>query len=62
MNLAHVLRAQERFDEAAAALREAIRIDPEYGDARKVLCDVERCQRCLARHRLNKRWREVDTS
>jgi tetratricopeptide (TPR) repeat protein len=56
LNLALVLRAQERFDEAAACLREALRIDPEYGDAGKVLRDVERCQRRLRRHRLNGRW------
>lgn len=56
LNLALVLRAQERFDEAAACLREAIRIDPEYADAKKVLRDIERCQKYLGAHRLNSRW------
>jgi tetratricopeptide (TPR) repeat protein len=51
LNLALVLRAQERFDEAADCLREAIRIDPEYGVARQVLRDVERCRSCRSFHR-----------
>jgi tetratricopeptide (TPR) repeat protein len=51
LNLALVLRAQERFDEAAAWLREAIRIDPEYERAKKVLRDVERCRKWLSHHR-----------
>jgi tetratricopeptide (TPR) repeat protein len=57
LNLALVLRAQERFDEAAACLREAIRIDPEYADAKVVLRDVERCQRYVTRDLLRSRWR-----
>ncbi len=56
LNLALVLRAQDRFDEAAACLREAIRIDPEYEDAKKVLRDVVRCCRWLSRDRLKRRW------
>ncbi len=56
LNLALVLRARDRFDEAAACLRDAIRRDPDYGDARRVLRDVERCQRCLTPNRLNRRW------
>jgi tetratricopeptide (TPR) repeat protein len=56
LNLALVLRAQERFEEAATCLREAIRIDPDYADAKKVLRDVERCQKYLGAHRLNSRW------
>ncbi len=36
-NLGLVLRAQERFEEAAECLREAIRLDPEYRVARKAL-------------------------
>jgi tetratricopeptide (TPR) repeat protein len=55
-NRALVLRALDRFDEAAACLREAIRIDPEYAAARKVLRDVERCQRHLRPRRLSRRW------
>jgi len=57
LNLALVLRAQERFDEAAACLQEAIRIDPDYADAKSVLRDVESCRRSLRRNRLRKRWR-----
>ncbi len=41
VNLGLVLRAQERFEEAAECLREAIRLDPEYRVARKALRDVE---------------------
>jgi tetratricopeptide (TPR) repeat protein len=43
LNLGLVLRAQERFEEAADCLREAIRLDPEYYEARLALRDVERC-------------------
>jgi tetratricopeptide (TPR) repeat protein len=56
LNLALVLRAQERFDEAAVCLRQAIQIDPEYADAKKVLRDVERCQRYVSRDRRKTRW------
>jgi tetratricopeptide (TPR) repeat protein len=58
LNLALVLRAQDRFDEASACLREAIRIDPKYADARKVLDDVKRCQRYLRPQRLGCRWKK----
>jgi tetratricopeptide (TPR) repeat protein len=43
LNLGLVLRAQERFEEAAECFREAIRIDPDYRAARRALRDVERC-------------------
>lgn len=43
LNLGYVLRAQERFAEAAACFREAIRIDPGYRHARRALRDVELC-------------------
>ena len=56
LNLALVLRSQERFDEAAASLREAIQIDPEYRAAKKVLRDVERCRRSLRTDPLKGRW------
>jgi tetratricopeptide (TPR) repeat protein len=51
LNLGLVLRAQERFEEAAECFREAIRLDPGCRDARKALRDVERCIRMLSRHR-----------
>ena len=44
-NLGLVLRAQERFEEAAACFREAIHLDPDYRAAKKALRDVERCLR-----------------
>jgi tetratricopeptide (TPR) repeat protein len=43
LNLGFVLRARERFREAADCFREAIRLDPEYRAARCALRDVERC-------------------
>lgn len=49
LNLGLVLRAEERFDEAAASLREAIRLDPSYREARHAVRDVERCIRKLRR-------------
>jgi cytochrome c-type biogenesis protein CcmH/NrfG len=49
LNLGLVLLAQERFEEAAECLREAIRIDPDYRHARKALRDVERCLRMMRR-------------
>lgn len=45
LNLGLVLRAQERFGEAADCFREAIRLDPKYREARRALRDVERCIR-----------------
>ncbi|MGE3819786.1 MAG: tetratricopeptide repeat protein [Isosphaeraceae bacterium] len=45
LNLALVLRAQERFDEAAQCLEEALRIDPEYRAAKRVRRDVLACLR-----------------
>ncbi len=43
LNLGLVLRGQERFDEAANSLREALRIDAKNQPAKKALRDVERC-------------------
>ena len=40
-NLGLVLRAQERFEEAAECFREAIQLDPDYRAARRALRDVE---------------------
>ena len=45
LNLGFVLRAQERFAEAADCFREAISIDPDYRLARRALRDVECCLR-----------------
>jgi tetratricopeptide (TPR) repeat protein len=43
LNLGLVLRAQERFTEAAECFEEAIRRDPDYRDAKKALRDVSAC-------------------
>ena len=51
LNLGLVLRAQERFSEAAECFREAIRRAPGYREARQALRDVERCLRMLNRRR-----------
>ena len=42
LNLGLILLTQERFEEAAECLREAIQRDPGYRVARKALRDVER--------------------
>lgn len=47
LNLGLVLRAQERFAEAADCFREAIRLDPEYREARRALLDVELCMKWI---------------
>ena len=44
-NLGLILRAREDFDEAAQCFREAIRLDPDYREAKRALRDVERCLR-----------------
>lgn len=51
LNLGMVLRAQERFEEAAECFREAIRMDPGYREARRALRDAERCLRMIGRRR-----------
>ncbi len=43
LNLGLVLRARERFKEAAECFREALRLDPEYQAARWAVRDVLRC-------------------
>jgi tetratricopeptide (TPR) repeat protein len=43
LNLGLVLRAQERFEEAANCFKETMQIDPGNRPARKALRDVERC-------------------
>ncbi len=43
LNLGLVLRAQERFEEAAECFRESIRRDPGYREARQALRDVRLC-------------------
>jgi tetratricopeptide (TPR) repeat protein len=49
LKLGLVLRAQERFQEAAECFREAIQLDPAYRAARRALQDVERCIRWSSR-------------
>ncbi len=51
LNLGLVLRAQQRYSEAADCFREAIRRDPDYDVAKKALSDVELCLRLDARPR-----------
>lgn len=46
-NLGIVLRGLDRYQEAADCLREALRRDPDYRQARRVLRDVERCMNWL---------------
>jgi len=43
LNLGFILRARERFAEAAECFREALRRDPDYRAARQALRDVELC-------------------
>lgn len=43
LNLGLVLRAQERFEEAAECFRKAIDLDPDYKEAKRALRDAERC-------------------
>jgi tetratricopeptide (TPR) repeat protein len=43
LNLGYVLRAQERFAEAAECFREALRRDPDYRHAKDALKDVTAC-------------------
>ena len=43
LNLGLILRARERFAEAAECFREALRRDPDYRAARRALRDVELC-------------------
>jgi tetratricopeptide (TPR) repeat protein len=50
LNMGFVLRAQERFLEAADCFSQAIRLDPEYRAAREALRDVERCIKWNSRH------------
>ena len=47
LNLGLVLRSQERFEEAAKCFREAIRLTPDYRDARQALRDTTRCLKLL---------------
>jgi tetratricopeptide (TPR) repeat protein len=42
LNLGYILRAQERYEEAAACFQHAIDIDPEYDDAILAKTDVVR--------------------
>jgi tetratricopeptide (TPR) repeat protein len=43
LNLGLLLRARERFEEAAACFDESLRLDPDYRTARRALRDVTAC-------------------
>ncbi|MGB2607741.1 MAG: tetratricopeptide repeat protein [Isosphaeraceae bacterium] len=45
LNLGLVLRAQERYDEAATCFEQALKLDPKYVAARKALRDVRNTMR-----------------
>jgi len=47
LNLALVLRAQQRYEEAAACLEQALKLDPKYAAAKKALRDVRETIRFL---------------
>jgi tetratricopeptide (TPR) repeat protein len=49
LNLGLVLRALQRYAEAAECFREAIRLDPNYDAAKDALRDVELCVKLNAR-------------
>jgi tetratricopeptide (TPR) repeat protein len=48
LNLGLVLRAQERYEEAAQCFERAIELDPKYSAARKALRDVRNTMRFLS--------------
>jgi tetratricopeptide (TPR) repeat protein len=52
LNLGFVWRARERFAEAAECFREAIRLDPDYREAKSALRDVERCLKWARRRQV----------
>jgi tetratricopeptide (TPR) repeat protein len=56
LNLGLVLRAQERYEEAAECFERALELDPKYAAAKKALRDVRRALRFLMgnRHRPGK--------
>ncbi len=47
LNLGFLMRAQERFDQAAECFREAIHLHPSYRAAKKALRDTELCLKLL---------------
>lgn len=51
LNLGLVLRAQGRFAEAIECCYEAIRLDPNYRHAKRVLSDLQRATRWSNKHR-----------
>lgn len=57
LNLGFILRARERFAEAAECFKEAIRRDPEYRAAKAALRDVELCMKL----RSGRRYGEDDS-
>ena len=49
LNLGLLMRAQERFDEAAKCFREAIHLNPSYRAAKKAPRDTELCLKLINR-------------
>ncbi len=49
LNLGLVLRSQQRYEEAASCLEQALKLDPKYAAARKALRDVRDTIRFLKR-------------
>ena len=49
LNLGFILRARQRFAEAAECFRKALEITPDYKPAKAALRDVERCLRLSQR-------------
>jgi tetratricopeptide (TPR) repeat protein len=52
-----VLRAQERYEEAAECFERALELDPKYAAAKKALRDVRRALRFLLKGTPRKRGR-----
>jgi tetratricopeptide (TPR) repeat protein len=52
LNLGLVLRAQQRFTEAAEAFRKALELTPDYDAALSALTDVEACEAFVGRARV----------
>jgi tetratricopeptide (TPR) repeat protein len=57
LNLGLVLRAQERYEEAAACFERALELDPKYDAAKKALRDVRRAVRFLLKGNRRRRGR-----
>jgi tetratricopeptide (TPR) repeat protein len=57
LNLGLVLRAQERYEEAAECFERALELDPKYAAAKKALRDVRRAMRFLLKATPRRRGR-----